>query len=134
MKLRDRKSYRRRRHMRIRKKIRGTAQCPRMSIMISDKHMCVQFIDDERAQTLASASTLGHHKGGKNVAAAQSIGHRAGERALEKGIRRMVVDRGGYKFHGRVKAIVDAVIEAGVSAGGPSPDALRLSENSDDRA
>ena len=84
--------------------------------MISDAHMYAQFIDDERGVTLAAASTLGTN-GANNLARARSFGRKAAGCALSKGIRNMVVDRGGYKFHGRLKAIVDSVIEAGVGAG-----------------
>jgi len=84
-----------------------------MSIAISNKHIQIQFVDDEGAITMASASTLGG-SGTKNIASAGLVGRRAAEAAMEKGIRNVVVDRGGHKFHGRLRAIVDAAIEAGL--------------------
>lgn len=113
MKPRSRIECRRRRHMRVRKKISGTAERPRMAISCSNKHMYVQFIDDDRSTTLASVSTLGDNSG-NNVAAAQLLGRHAAESACSKGIQSVVVDRGGFKFHGRVKAIVDAAATAGL--------------------
>jgi len=107
---------RRARHARIRTKVRGTAEQPRMAIMVSNKHMYVQFIDDARAVTLASASTLGMD-GGHNVATASRLGQTAAECASKAGVRRVVVDRGGYKYHGRVKAIVEAAKQAGLQTG-----------------
>jgi len=101
------------RHRRVRAKVRGSAERPRMAVMISNKHMYVQFIDDERGVTLASASTLGAD-GGHNLAAATRLGQQAGASAVAAGIRRVVVDRGGYRFHGRVKAIVEAARQAGL--------------------
>lgn len=115
--------------MRVRKKISGTGERPRMSIMTSNKHMYVQFINDDKEVTLASASTLatkggrpktprapdpGPQHAGNNIAAARLLGRRVAEAALKKGIKNIVIDRGGCKFHGRVKAVTDAVIEAGL--------------------
>jgi large subunit ribosomal protein L18 len=116
MKLRSRTEFKTRRHWRIRKKVRGTAERPRMAIMVSLKHMHVQFIDDDRQVTLASASTLGKGKA-VNVDSAKELGKQAATAALAKGIQEVVVDRGGYRYHGRVHAIVEAVREAGVRAG-----------------
>ncbi len=112
MKAKTRTDYRASRHKRIRKKISGTAARPRMAIMVSNKHMYVQLIDDDAGTTLVSASSVGTE--GNNVAAATELGKRAGEAAKEKGVSRFVVDRGGFRYHGRVKAIVDAAIEAGL--------------------
>lgn len=114
MKVKTTKDYRRRRHLRVRHKVHGTAQRPRMAIMISNRHMYVQFIDDDRGVTLASASTIGGN-GAHNVAAAAALGRRAAEAALGKGIRTVVVDRGGFRFHGRVKAIVNAAVATGLA-------------------
>jgi large subunit ribosomal protein L18 len=84
--------------------------------MISNKNMYVQFIDDERGLTLAAVSTAaGNNR--TNIATAKLIGQSAAEAALSKGIKKAVVDRGGYKFHGRLKAIVDALNAAGVLTG-----------------
>lgn len=135
MRLRSRTDYRHRRHLRIRRKVRGTAARPRMAIMASNKHIYVQFIDDEMGVTLAAVSTLGVEDG-KNVAAARLLGKRAGETALVKGIKNVVVDRGGSKFHGRIKAIVEAAVESGVviargSAAAATSDADAAREDSE---
>ena len=116
MKLKTRKDYRKRRHMRVRKKIFGRAVRPRMSIMVSNKHIFVQFVDDEKGETLVSAGTNGSDLT-HNIAGAGMLGRLAGESALKKDIKNVVVDRGGLKFHGCVKAVVDGVIEAGVMVG-----------------
>ena len=112
MKSKTRTDYRASRHQRIRKKISGTADRPRMAIMVSNKHMYVQLIDDDAGTTMVSASSIGLD--GNNIAAATELGKRAGEAAREKGVSQFVVDRGGFRYHGRVKAIVDAAIEAGL--------------------
>jgi len=112
MKLKSRQDYRRRRHARVRKKISGTAERPRMALMVSNKRISVQFIDDDSQLTLAAAATKSGE--GKNVASATELGKRAAEAALGKGIRHVVIDRGGYKFHGRLKALVDAAAAAGL--------------------
>ena len=81
--------------------------------MVSNKHMYVQLIDDEAAATLAAASTV--KESSNNLEAATALGQRVGALAKEKGISRFVVDRGGFRYHGRVRAIVEAAIEAGLS-------------------
>ncbi len=83
-----------------------------MAIMVSNKHMYVQLIDDVAGATLVSASSLGSE--GNDVPAATALGTRAAEAAKEKGVSQFVVDRGGFRYHGRVKAIVDAAVEAGL--------------------
>lgn len=108
-----------RRKQRIRKKVSGTAERPRLSIFRSASHMYAQIIDDERGATLASASTLskeltaleGHHG---NVDAAAEVGKLIAKRALENNIRSVVFDRNGFLYHGRVKALADAAREAGL--------------------
>ncbi|HWD19656.1 MAG TPA: 50S ribosomal protein L18 [Verrucomicrobiae bacterium] len=107
------------RHWRIRKKIRGTKERPRMSVRFSSEHIYVQFIDDASGVTLASASTL--HKSvadrdklGANAASAKRIGSLAAEAAKGKGISAVVFDRSGARFHGKVKALADAAREAGL--------------------
>jgi len=85
-----------------------------MAIMRSLRRLYVQFIDDEAARTLASVSTTGQDNG-RNLDAAAALGRRAAEAALDRGIRRVVVDRGGHVYHGRVKAVVEAAVEAGLS-------------------
>ena len=114
MKLNNRKDYRKRRHLRLRQKIQGTAARPRMAVYISNSHMYVQFVDDDTHRILASASTLG--QGLKvNCETAAALGGKAAAAALEKGIRLVVVDRGGFQYHGRVKAIVEAAVAAGIA-------------------
>lgn len=115
MSLKNRKEQRIARHKRIRRRISaGTAERPRMAIFVSNRYMYVQFIDDVAANTLASASTL---KGGLkcNVEGAKALGEIAAKTALDKGIETVVVDRAGYKFHGRVKTIVESAVAAGLS-------------------
>ena len=109
----NRKAQRQIRHLRIRQKVKGTAERPRMAIFISNKHMYVQFIDDVAMKTLASASSL-KDEASANLAEAKVIGQRAAEAAKAANISLVVVDRGGFKFHGRVKDIVDSAVEAGL--------------------
>jgi large subunit ribosomal protein L18 len=109
----NRKEQRNRRHLRLRQRIKGTAERPRMAINISNKHMYVQFIDDGSMRTLASTSTLNEEKP-CNLATAKLIGEQAATVAKEKGISIVVVDRGGFKYHGRVKQIVEAATAAGL--------------------
>ena len=105
-------------HRRIRRKVRGTTERPRLAVYRSLNHIYAQLIDDEKAQTLASASTtektLGVKTGG-NIEAAKKIGQTIAERALAAGISSVVFDRGGYLYHGRVKALSDAARAAGLN-------------------
>ena len=103
-------------HTRIRKKLRGTSERPRLAIFRSVAHIYAQVIDDSQGTTLASASSTekSELKTGGNVAAAKEIGKRVAERAKEKGIAKVVFDRGGYLYHGRVKALADAAREGGL--------------------
>ena len=107
-------------HSRIRRKVRGTTERPRLAVYRSLNHIYAQIIDDEMAQTLASASTtekgLGVSKGG-NVDAAKKVGQAIAERALAAGISSVVFDRGGYLYHGRVRALTDAARAAGLNKG-----------------
>ncbi len=107
---------RRRRHLRLRQKISGTAARPRMAVALTGKHIYVQFIDDVAGKTLAAASTIAAEgKGTKTtVAGAKTIGALAAQKAKEKNISTVVFDRGGFRFHGRVKALADAAREAGL--------------------
>jgi len=109
----NRKEQRNRRHMRLRQRVKGTAARPRMAICISNKHMYVQFIDDIAMRTLAATSTLKEAKP-CNLETAKLVGEQAANVAKEKGISIVVVDRGGFKFHGRVKQIVEAATAAGL--------------------
>ena len=107
-------------HERIRQKLRGTAAKPRLAVYRSVAHIYAQVIDDNRGRTLVSASSVdkgtkgGPAGSGGNVAAAKTIGKRVAERAREKGIKQVVFDRGGYRYHGRVKALADAARAAGL--------------------
>ena len=109
----NRKEQRTRRHLRLRQRVQGTAERPRMAICVSNKHMYVQFIDDAAMHTLASTSTLKETKR-CNLETAKQVGEQAASVAKEKGISIVVVDRGGFKYHGRVKQIVDAATAAGL--------------------
>ena len=109
---------RRRVHDRIRKKVLGTAERPRLNVYRSLNHIYVQVIDDLKGMTLVSASTAEGKKDsrtkGGNVASAKAIGKAIADKAKAKGIDKVVFDRGGYIYHGRVKAIADAAREAGL--------------------
>jgi large subunit ribosomal protein L18 len=109
-------------HERIRKKVSGTAERPRLNIYRSVCHIYAQVIDDSKGVTIVSATSLeaGKAKDGKshisggNLAAAKQVGKLVAERAKQKGIRKVVFDRGGYLYHGRIKALADAAREAGL--------------------
>src|SRR6201987_3375657 len=103
-------------HDRLRKKLQGTAEPPRLNVYRSLNHIYVQVIDDLNGKTLVSASSSEGEgkKTGGNVAAAQSVGKTIAERAKAKGITKVVLDRGGYIYHGRVKALADAAREGGL--------------------
>jgi large subunit ribosomal protein L18 len=115
MKLKTRQDFRARRHRRIRRKINGSASCPRLAIMVSNRAIQAQFIDDEAAVTLVGMTSQGAETGSKNVAAAKTLGTRIGALAKERGILRFVVDRGGFAYRGRVKAVVEGALEAGLT-------------------
>jgi len=102
-------------HKRIRRRLSGTEQRPRLAVFRSLKHIYAQVIDDSKGITLAAASS-GEKNGvnGGNLAGAKSVGQLVAERAKEKGIELVVFDRGGYLYHGRVKALADAAREAGL--------------------
>ena len=106
-----------RRHFRLRKKVAGTAERPRLAVFRSNKHMVAQVIDDRAGRTLVAAST--HEadlRGDKtsNVEAAKKVGELVARRAKEAGISRVVFDRGGYIYHGRIAAVAEAAREAGL--------------------
>ena len=109
----NRKTQRAKRHLRLRQRVIGTAEKPRMSIAVTNKHMYVQFIDDSTGRTLASASTIKEKKA--NLETAKALGAAAAEAAKAKNITTVVVDRGGFKYTGRVAAIVESAVEAGLS-------------------
>lgn len=105
-------------HSRIRKKVHGTADNPRLAIFRSVNHIYAQVIDDDNGKTLASASTTeGSLKGktGGNIEAATRIGKAIAERAIAAGVSQVIYDRGGYVYHGRVKALIEATREAGLN-------------------
>jgi large subunit ribosomal protein L18 len=108
-----RNAIRQRIHDRIRRKLAGTEQRPRLNVYRSLNHIYAQVIDDQSGQTIVSASSIKLKTGG-NVAAAKEIGKVVAEKAVEKGIKKVVFDRGGYLYHGRIKALADAAREAGL--------------------
>ena len=115
----DRNISRERRHLRVRKRIHGTGDRPRLNIFRSLKHIYAQVIDDDSGRTLVAASTLDPElktRGLKTgtIEGAQAVGELIARKALEKGIRRVVFDRGGYLYHGRVAALAEAAREAGL--------------------
>lgn len=116
-------SPRKRRHLRVRARISGTAERPRLNVFRSNQHTYAQVIDDKAGHTIVAASTLesgireqftAEDNGHRRIAEADVVGRVVAERAKEKGITRVVFDRGGYKFHGRVKAVAEAAREAGL--------------------
>jgi len=114
----DRAEVRRAVHTRIRRKVRGTAERPRLAIFRSLNHIYAQLVDDDAGTTLASASTTEKDlRGGTggNVEAARRVGRAIAERALAKGVEQVVFDRGGFRYHGRVRALAEAAREAGLN-------------------
>jgi large subunit ribosomal protein L18 len=112
---RQRNEIRQRVHSRIRRKMQGTAERPRLNVYRSLNHIYAQVIDDASGVTLVSASTKASKvETGGNVAAAKEVGKLVAERAKEKGVKKVVFDRGGYLYHGRIKALADAAREAGL--------------------
>jgi len=110
---------RKRKHQRVRKKIKGTAERPRLNVFRSLKHIYAQIIDDSQGVTLVAASTLDEALKGKieyggNKEAAAEVGKLIAQKALDKGIKKVVFDRGGYLYHGRVKELAEAAREAGL--------------------
>jgi large subunit ribosomal protein L18 len=114
----DKAAVRRAVRTRIRRRVRGTQERPRLAIFRSLNHIYAQVIDDERAVTIASASTVEKDLRGEtggNLEAAGRVGRAIAERALAKGVESVVFDRGGFRYHGRVKALTDAAREAGLN-------------------
>jgi large subunit ribosomal protein L18 len=115
----NRKESTRRRHQRIRRRLSGTSERPRLAVFRSNQHIYVQVIDDTVHHTLAAASTLEPNlrsslKSGANCDASIEVGKLIAQRAIEKGIQQVVFDRGGNLYHGRIKALADAAREAGL--------------------
>ncbi len=118
MKLDTKSDYRKRRHLRVRKKVFGTAERPRMSVFFSNQHIYVQFIDDAAERTVASVSTADKAQakagGGSGTERAKEIGRLAAQAAKEKGVGEVVFDRGGFRYGGRMKALADCAREEGL--------------------
>ena len=112
----DRKAERQRRHARVRRKISGTAECPRLCVFRSNSNLYVQVIDDVKGVTLTQASTIDKEVKTKhsNKEAAKEVGNLIAKRALEKNIKTVVFDRGGYVYHGVIKELADAAREGGL--------------------
>jgi large subunit ribosomal protein L18 len=117
-KAKERKLARVRRHKRVRKKITGTEEKPRLCVFRSAKHIYAQIIDDNKGETLCSASTLCKEKSNVsytgNCDSAKEVGKAIAEKAIEKGIKEVCFDKGGYKYHGRIKALADSSREIGL--------------------
>ena len=120
IKLVNRKEQTRKRHKRVRTKISGTAECPRLAVYRSIKHIYAQLIDDTKGVTIAASSSaakdlrdklLSH---GGNINAAKMVGEDIAKKAIAKGVKEVVFDRGGFLFHGRIQALADAAREAGL--------------------
>lgn len=109
MSIKTKREFRVRRHLRVRNKVRGSAERPRMAVYRSNKKLEVQFIDDDAALTLVGASSKG-----KNAEAAKELGARAAELAKSKGITKVVFDRGGYAYGANLKTLADSAREAGL--------------------
>ena len=112
----DKNKTRQKRHLRVRNRVAGTAQRPRLNVFRSLKHIYAQVIDDEKGITLAAASSVekDFNGTGGNIAAAKAVGTAIAKKALEKGISEVVFDRGGYIYHGRVAALAQAAREGGL--------------------
>ena len=112
----DTRGQRIKRHQRVRGKISGTAERPRLSVFRSENNIYAQIIDDVAGRTLVSASSVekGFEGSGGNVEAAKKVGAKVAERALQKGIEEVVFDRGGYIYHGRVQALAEGAREGGL--------------------
>lgn len=115
IKLTDKNSVRVRKHLRVRKKVNGTSETPRLCVFRSNKHIEAQIIDDTKGVTLVSSSSLALKlERGNNVEAAKKVGEDVAKKALEKGIESVVFDRAGYIYHGRVAALAEGAREAGL--------------------
>ena len=112
----DKAALRAKRHLRVRSKISGTAECPRLDVFRSNKNIYAQFNDDVKGVTLVSASSLEKEFNGvgSNKEAAKKVGELVAKRALEKGIENVVFDRGGFVYHGRVAAVAEGARESGL--------------------
>ncbi|HSW35083.1 MAG TPA: 50S ribosomal protein L18 [Candidatus Limnocylindrales bacterium] len=119
LKVESRRNSRKRRHRRVRKKISGTSMRPRLNVFRSSRHIYAQVINDQSGETMVAASSLEPQlrsvlASGGNRTAARKVGELLAQRAVERGIKDVVFDRGGYLYHGRVKELADAAREAGL--------------------
>jgi len=117
--VKDARALQKRRHVRVRKKLSGTAERPRLCVFRSLNHAYAQVVDDNLGHTLVSASTLDREirsevDGKRKIEAAQFVGKLVAERAMKRGITKVAFDRGGYKYHGRVKALAEAARNVGL--------------------
>ena len=117
--MQNKETLRKKRHARLRKRVIGTAQKPRLNVFRSLAHIYAQLVDDATGKTITSASSLdkelkGQIKSGGNIEGAKLVGGLIGKRAVESGVSEVVFDRGGYKYHGRVAALADGAREAGL--------------------
>jgi large subunit ribosomal protein L18 len=112
--MRTPKEQRKLRHGRVRAKVSGTNQKPRLNVFRSNTHIYVQLIDDETGKTLAAASSQEIKSKGKKTDLAKAVGKLAAEKALKAGIKEAVFDRGGYQYHGRIKTLAESAREAGL--------------------
>ena len=122
-------------HSRIRKKVRGSSDRPRLAVFRSLNHIYAQLIDDDNGTTLATASTAEKvlvGKTGGNIEAARGVGKAIAERAIKAGVETVVYDRGGYVYHGRVKALLDATREAGLNKNEAAEKAVKEESKSDE--
>jgi large subunit ribosomal protein L18 len=116
---RDRRGPRDVRHVRLRQKVRGSAARPRLAVFRSMNHIYAQIVDDDAGRTMLAVDSRskefrGHHKTGGNVAAAKAVGELLAQKAKGAGVQQVVFDRGGYKYHGRIKALADAARAGGL--------------------
>jgi large subunit ribosomal protein L18 len=114
IKRQDRKVSRLRRHKRVRVHVAGTAERPRLAVFRSLNHMYAQLIDDNASRTLAAASTVGIKAKGNGVTQAQEVGRAIAAKAKAAGVTQVVFDRGGFLYHGRIKALAEAARESGL--------------------
>jgi len=117
--IKDRRGPRDIRHQRLRQRLRGSAERPRLAVFRSLNHIYAQLLDDDTGRTMAAADSRSaefrsQHRSGGNVAAAKAVGELLAQRAKERGVQSIVFDRGGYKYHGRVKALAEAARAGGL--------------------
>ncbi|GGH85349.1 large subunit ribosomal protein L18 [Pullulanibacillus pueri] len=114
----NKNSVRKRRHQHVRRRVVGTTARPRLNVFRSSKHIYAQIINDETSKTIVAASSLDKEAGltkGTDIEAAKKVGELVAKRALEQGLKEVVFDRGGYLYHGRIKALADGAREAGLT-------------------